>query len=147
MNDPYDFDPADVGESPAGKYLAAGSHDPVTVTAHELGESGNGNPQISVTFTGPGGKTHREFYSLLDTARWRLAALFTACGWTSRIQLSKPGLVKQAIYGKPLAVVLRDETFAGKTFPKVKDIRASNKSVDTSGPDEAPAYTDEEIPF
>lgn len=111
--DPYDFDPADTG----GAYLGAGVHDPVYVTDHELCEASTGTPQIAVTFESPRG-THREFFALTEKARWRLAALFGACGWTTRIRLSDPGMVKKAIYKKPVRLVLVAEEYGGKTRAK-----------------------------
>ena len=148
-SDPYDFDPSDTG----GDYLATGKH-VVTITDHELCEAKTGTPQIALTFD-DGSRTHREYFALTEKARWRLANVFTACGWTSKIRLSDPGMVKKAIYNKPLSIVLYSDEYQGKTITKldVSKIAASSRrpnpapAPDTSRDEEAPPPGDQDIPF
>lgn len=153
--DPYDFDPADTGSN----FLGPGQHT-VTVTDHELGESGNGTPSIRLTFTGGGGGEHNEYFYLSEKARWRLGRVFTACGWTSKVKLSDPGMVKKALYGKPLSISLVTDTSGQKprTALDVMSIAPSKAapgrrplSPSSEPPprdtDEPPPHDDGDIPF
>jgi hypothetical protein len=138
----YEYDPNDYEDKSGegGDYLPAGKHI-VRVIDHEIGESRGGYGQLEVNFEARDGRTRKAWLIFEGPAGFQLAPLFKACGWTSKIDLSKPGLIKKAIYGKDVEIVVVDEEYQGKTSTKVKYI---NKAKDGG---ETPPPPDEEIPF
>ena len=136
-NDPYDFDPNEEDSL----YLGVGTHKGAEVVDHELGESSTGNPNIAITFKA-GSQTHTEYYSLTPKSRWKLAQLFSACGWTSKLQLNNPGMIRKAIYDKPLDIVLESQHYNGKNYTRLSTVKAGTRSEprDTAG-------ADEKVPF
>lgn len=118
-----EFDPNEYPEKGGGggNLLPAGKHI-VRVIDHELTESSGGLDQVEVTFEAPSGLTRKAWLIAQGAAGWQLATLFRACGWTSKIDLSKPGMLKKAIYGKDVEIVVAEDTYNGKTSLKVKYI-------------------------
>ena len=119
----YDFDPNGYEDRSGGggNLLPAGKHI-VRVTDHELGESSGGLAQVEVNFEARDGRTRKAWLIAEGKAGFQMAALLRACDWTSKIDLSKPGLVKKAIYGKDVEIVVAEDTYQGKTSLKVKYI-------------------------
>ncbi len=146
--DPNDYE--DKGGGGGGNYLPAGKHI-VRVTDHEIGESSGGLAQVVVDFEARDGRTRKAWLIAEGKAGFQLAALFRACGWTSKIDLKASGLIKKAIYGKDIEIVVAEDTYNGKTSLKVKWINkapeggASSRNGREEG-DPGPG-ANEEIPF
>lgn len=157
----YSFDPNDYGNNSGGSggnLIPNGKHI-VRVIDHELSETSSGLGQVIVTFEDRDGRTRKAWLICEGRAGFQFAALCTACGWTSQLDLSKPGMIKRAIYGQDVEIVVKDETYNGETRPKVKYI---NKAPAGSGGsygggsghiqgdprgDDPPAPNDDDIPF
>lgn len=168
-----DFDPNDYedkGNGGGGNFLPAGKHI-VRVIDHELGESSGGLAQVMVDFEAKDGRTRKAWLIAEGKAGFQLAALFRACGWTSKVNLSASGVIKKAIYGKDIEIVVAEDTYQGKTSLKVKYINKAPESDNeprnesrgggwggesrgggygqrsAPPPDDLPPPTDEDIPF
>lgn len=110
-----DFDP-----TAYGNFLAAGTHT-VTIVDHEFGESERKSTEyLELVFEDDGAAQHKERFFLNEKSLWRLALVFKAVGHTAKIDLHANSVLKRALYGKPFNVTLQDETFEGKTFPRMK---------------------------
>lgn len=149
----YQFDPNDYedrGGGGGGNLLPAGKHI-VRVVDHEIGESSGGLAQVEVNFEARDGRTRKAWLIAEGKAGFQLAALFRACDWTSKIDLSKPGMIKRAIYEKDVEIVVGEDTYNGKTSLKVKYInRAPSAPAGDSRPstrEEPPPPDDDKIPF
>lgn len=151
----YNYDPADYINDKAGggsgsNLLPVGKHI-VRVTDHELSETSTGLGQVIVTFEARDGRSRKAWLICEGRAGFQFGSLLNACGWTSKIDLTRPGMIRQAIYGKDLEIVVADDTYNGETKPKVKWINkpptGSSSSRDTGRRDEVPPPADEDIPF
>lgn len=154
----YDFDPSQYNndDRPSNdKWIPVGKHI-VQVVDHELSESSGGYGQVVVTFEDASGRQRKAWLICEGKAGFQFAALCTACGWTSRLDLTKPGLIRQAIYRKNVEIVVREED--GK--PRVKFINPAPGGARTSAPPQSsgslpndpPGYKppppgDDDIPF
>ena len=118
----YDYDPADyINDKGGGDFLPVGKHI-VRVIDHELSETKSGLGQVIVTFEACDYRTRKAWLICEGKAGFQIAGLLNACGWTSKIDLSKSGLIKKAIYGKDVEIVVVDDEYNGKTTTKVKYI-------------------------
>ena len=155
----YSFDPNDYnsgnGGGGGGNLIPLGKHI-VRVIEHELSETSGGLGQVIVTFEDRDGRTRKAWLICEGKAGFQFAALCTACGWTSRLDLNKPGLIKQALYGRDVEIVVKDDTYNGETKPKVKYINkapagfgaATSSRIQGDPPgDDAPPPADDDIPF
>ena len=154
----FDFDPnAYESTATGGTWLDNGKHI-VTVTQHELGEATNGTEFLLLTFEDADGKTHEERFYLGDTVLWRLATVFKAARFTSKIDLHASGMIKKALYKKPMEVVIAPNTNpnTGKTYRAIKYVNqlpegtkmAERKGAEEPPPgDGAPPIDDDPIPF
>ncbi len=124
----FDFDPSSpTYEGNDSKWLQVGVHD-VIVTDHEFGFAGTGSKYLELTFTDGGGATHKERFSLVDTALWKLATLFKAIGHTAKLDLESPGAIKKVVYGKPIRVTIalgKANKTTGKQYKQVARIDAA----------------------
>jgi len=116
----FHFDPSEYDGGGGGTWLDNGEHD-VTVTNHELGEANTGTEYLQLTFEDGGGRTHEERFYLSDTVLWRLAMVFKAVGFTSKIDLHGNGMIRKALYGKPLRITIAPNTNpkTGKTYKQM----------------------------
>lgn len=135
----YDYDPSDYsndGDNRGGgsNLIPNGKHI-VKVRDHELSETSSGLGQVVVEFEDRDGRTRKAWLICEGRAGFQFGALLNACGWTSKIDLSKPGVVKQAIYNKFVEIVVKDEEYNGETKPRVKYI---NKAPMGAGWSSAP---------
>lgn len=153
----YDYDPSDYsndkGSGGGGDYLPVGKHI-VRVIDHELSETKSGLGQVIVTFSGRDGRTRKAWLICEGKAGFQFGGLLNACDWTSKIDLSKSGLIKKAVYGKDVEIIVADEEYQGKSATKVKYINKAPGgfgSVDGGRPqarDERPGPPDDDqIPF
>ena len=165
---PYDFDPNDdagngIRERSGGnRWLDVGRH-VVTIESHELGEAGTGTPYIEFVFVSPSGGEHKERFTLHENARWKLAKIFKAVEFTAKINLSQNGMVKRALYGKPMEIVIElgkpnasgkqyreiryvNPAPAGTRRPTVSGLSPGRIQGDPPG-DDAPPPADDDIPF
>ena len=151
----FHFDPSEYDGGGGGTWLDNGEHD-VTVTNHELGEANTGTEYLQLTFEDGGGRTHEERFYLSDTVLWRLAMVFKAVGFTSKIDLHGNGMIRKALYGKPLRITIAPNTNpkTGKTYKQIKYANppragggAGNKQEPPPPREEPPSSVDDDIPF
>jgi len=120
----YDYDPADHdnGKGDGGgnnDYIPVGKHI-VRVIDHELSETKSGLGQVIVTFEAKDGRTRKAWLICEGRAGFQFGGLLNACEWTGKIRISAPGVLKKAIYGKDIEIVVVDEEYQGKNNTKVK---------------------------
>jgi hypothetical protein len=154
----YSYDPAnynqDGGGGGGGNLIPNGKHI-VRVIDHELSETNSGLGQVVVEFEDRDGRTRKAWLICEGRAGFQFGSLLNACGWTSKIDLEKPGMIKRAVYEKDVEIVVKDDTYNGETKPKVKYI---NKAPNGFGPtssriqgdprgDDPPPPADDDIPF
>lgn len=114
-----EFDPNEYNN-----FLEAGVHT-VTIVDHEFGESERkGTEFLELVFEDGSGAQHKERFFLNEKSKWRLATVFKAVGHTAKIDLHANSVLKRALHGKPLSITLADETYEGKTFPRMKSCKA-----------------------
>jgi hypothetical protein len=149
--DPWDFDPSATPQETdddSKPWLGVGVHEPVQVVAHELAQNQSGSNRIEITFEDAKGRRHTERYNMVATVLWRLQQLFTACDYTSKIRFSQPGMVRSAIYGKPLRLTIRHgkPNAQGKTYREVGKVEKSTRPLTHTAapPQDAP---NDGIPF
>lgn len=149
----YDFDPANYENKEGGgsNLLPAGKHI-VRVIDHELGESSSGLAQVVVDFQASDGRSRKAWLIAEGKAGFQFASLLNACGWTSKINLAQSGMIKRAIYGKDVEIVVAEDTYQGKTSLKVKWINKAPERAQSGGAgrvreEPPPRDDDPEIPF
>lgn len=126
----YDFDPSDDagnnvkerGSNGNQSWLGDGKHI-VTIVKHELGEASTGSSYIEFWFENDAGQSHNERFSLVAAARWKLASMFKAVGFTAKINLSQNGMVKKALYNKRFQINIgqgKPNERTGKTYREIR---------------------------
>lgn len=129
-----EFDPNEYNN-----YLAAGVHT-VSIVNHEFGETELKKIEfLELTFEDQQGAQHKERFFLNEKSLWRLAIVFKAVGHTAKIDLHANSVLKRALYGKPLSITLQDETYEGKTFPRMKGCGAVAQDAAPAKKEAAPA--------
>lgn len=130
-----------------GNLLPVGKHI-VTVTGHELGTTSGGYGQMIVDFEAADGRSRKAWLIYEGGAAFQLASLLRAVGWNQPLDEQSDFAVRKAIYGKPVQIVVADETYQGETKPKVKYINALPKGSGQRLPDPGPEEDDPgPIPF
>lgn len=137
---------------PIGKHI-------VRVVSHELGQTNGGYAQMIANFEDGQGRTRKAWLIYEGPAGFQLATLLRAAGWNQPLDVDSDYAVRKAIYGKDVEIVVRDETYQGKTEPRVKYINAppgGNRPQRNPEPraggggsfcDDVPPPNDDDIPF
>lgn len=137
--DPARFDPSDLGDAPPAPGVYSG-----TVVSARLCRSARGHRMVAVTMSLDGvasGRDRVSDYFVLEgatargraVARWRLVALYRACGRPPR---DGDEIRPDVLIGARLGVTLEHEQRAGRTWARVAVYQAPTA-----------AAPDDDVPF
>ena len=115
----------------------------VTVAEIKNDQSKAGNAMLVVTLKDRFGREAREFFSLGDNAKWKIAQFAMATGVTKESLLSQ-GLKFQSLMGKKLMMVKKQ---SGVVHKDGKDIKQYSQEFFQVKGAQGSTKTEDEIPF
>ena len=127
-----------------GDYLGPGEHQ-VFVKELNRETSKKGNPMMVVTMSDAHGRTAKEFLTLADNTKFKVARFARACGFTKE-HLLQNGLSFEALLGKKL-VLIKKQTGVEMVEGKERKLFEQEYVPIGGGTEQAAPMDDSEIPF
>lgn len=123
------------------KYIPEGETEVIISKLSDEKQSKAGNPMLTIEFSDSLGRTAIEYYSLSDNAKFKIANLALACGYTAE-QLKADGLDVPKLLGKKLLMVKKQ---TGTEMYNDKERKVY--SVEFFKSKESPSQTEDDIMF